>query len=95
MSTPEEDVDAVEDAKKDESPLDRVDNDLLASGGELEDHGAEKEQMDQGPDVKGIVRRGNVGRLFVSPDRLSSTLVQATTRLTFDEPYMSSGPATE
>lgn len=41
MPCPEEDVDTVKDAEESESPLNGVDDDLLASGGELKDHGAE------------------------------------------------------
>ena len=47
MPSPEEDIDGIEDAKKSESPLDGVDDDLFASRGKLKDHGAEKEEMDQ------------------------------------------------
>lgn len=41
MSTPEEDVDSVEDTQNDESPSDRVDQDLFTPGSELEEHGTE------------------------------------------------------
>ena len=60
MSGPEEDVDRVEDAEEGKAPVDRVDDDLLATGGELEDHRAEEEQVDQGPHVEGLsVRFGH------------------------------------
>ena len=60
VSGPEEDVDRVEDAKEGEAPVDRVNDDLLAAGGDLEDHRAEEKQVDQGPHVE---------RLGVSLDR--------------------------
>ena len=42
VSCPKEDVDAVEDPEESESPLDGVDDDLLAACCKLEEHGAEE-----------------------------------------------------
>ena len=66
MSGPEEYVNRVEETKKSKAPSDGIDDDLLTSGSELEDHGAEKKQVDKGPDPKGPLRGGNVGHLSVS-----------------------------
>lgn len=62
MSSPEEDVDRVEKAEKGETPLDGVDDDLFPSGGELEDHRAKEEEVDEGPYVESIVRWCDVCR---------------------------------
>ena len=52
VSRPEKDIDRVEEAKEGESPVDRVDDDVLASGRELEDHRAEEQEVDDGPHVE-------------------------------------------
>jgi hypothetical protein len=49
VPTPEEDVNCVEDAQKSKPPSDRIDNNLLSSCGELEKHGSEEQQVNQGP----------------------------------------------
>jgi len=51
----EKDENAVEDTEDGESPANRVDNDLLTTGGELVDHGTKEQKVDQGPNVKGLV----------------------------------------
>lgn len=53
MPAPEEDVDSVEDAQDGEPPSDRVDDDLLAPRGKLEDDCAHKQEVDQRPDPEG------------------------------------------
>jgi hypothetical protein len=58
---PEVDVDGVEDTQDDETPTDRVDKDLLSPRGELEKHGTEEEQVDEGPNPEGIVGWSDVG----------------------------------
>ena len=63
VSGPEEDVDRVEDAEEGEAPLDGIDDDLLAARGELEEHGAEEEQVDEGPDVHRPLGGRDVGCL--------------------------------
>lgn len=43
-----------QDAKKGESPPYRVDDDGLAALGELVNHGAKQEQVNEAPDIKGL-----------------------------------------
>ena len=50
MSRPEEDVDSVEYAQKNESPSDRIDYNLFTSFGELEEHGTEQQEVYERPD---------------------------------------------
>ncbi len=57
MSRPKEDVDRVEDAQKGEAPLNRVDDDLFPAGSELEDHGSEEEEVDEGPNPECVSTR--------------------------------------
>jgi hypothetical protein len=47
VASPEVKEDRVEDAENEEAPLQAVDNDLLALGGELVDHGKEQEEVNQ------------------------------------------------
>jgi len=49
MPRPKEDVDSVEYTQKSESPSDRVDHNFFSSFGELEKHGTEQQQVDEGP----------------------------------------------
>jgi len=61
---PQVDVDRVEDGEEGKAPGDSVDDDGLGvRGGELVDDGAEQQEMDDGPDDKGPVGRGQVGLL--------------------------------
>lgn len=47
VSSPEEDVDAVKESEKRESPVDAVDDDVITARGELEDHSAEQQEVDE------------------------------------------------
>lgn len=62
MSSPEVDVDSVEQSQEGETPLYGIDNDFFTPGGELEEHCSQEKEMDEGPDVERIVGRGYVGR---------------------------------
>ncbi len=63
MSRPEEDINAVEQSKEGESPVNRIDDDFFSSGRELEDDRTEEKEMDEGPNVKGVVGWGDVSCL--------------------------------
>ena len=52
-----------EQAEEGEPPLDLVDDERLALLGELVDDESEQEQVDEGPHVERIGRRGDVGLL--------------------------------
>ena len=60
MPAPEVDVDGVENTEDSEPPADRVDNNFFTSSGKLEEHGAEQQKVDQGPDPECHGCRGEV-----------------------------------
>jgi hypothetical protein len=64
-AAPHADVDGVEEAEEREAPADAVDDDVLAVRGELVDHSAEEEQVNEGPDAERPRRRRHVGLLAV------------------------------
>ena len=55
------DVDRVEGGEEGEAPADAVDDDALSACGELVDDGAEKEEVDEGPDAECPRGGGDVG----------------------------------
>ena len=69
MPRPEEDVDRVEDSQKGKAPVDRVDDNLLSASGELEEHGAEEQEVDEGPHPECVSARGDVSHLCSVLDR--------------------------
>jgi len=64
-SSPDVDVDGVEEDEEGEAPADSVDDGLLAALGELVDDSAEKQEVNDGPDTKDPAGGGEVG-LFTS-----------------------------
>lgn len=57
---PNVDVDGVEDGEQGETPTNAIDDDFLASRGELIDHGSSQQKVNKRPDYERIRRWGEV-----------------------------------